>query len=210
MEGTRGPVISPEHRSPGFHDLPVAADTALTLRLRCRIAVANRFPVYFPSNDPQLTRRLRCGRPRRTLRIYHICAVLITMLLGLFSRVHISRIVIAQLFIRASTAVHCSPAYLFTTSSALVPSDSAASWKDYSLLHHNNRFTFYALPLTMFLCIAFGSGFRCRRSSRFIPHFYTMTYLMASSWATYSITTHLSRYTTFNRRLNYGLLGLEP
>lgn len=114
MEGTRGPVISPEHRSPGFHDLPVAADTALTLRLRCRIAVANRFPVYFPSNDPQLTRRLRCGRPRRTLRIYHICAVLITMLLGLFSRVHIEFVtpgpispkpVRGRLFIPPSTAV---------------------------------------------------------------------------------------------------------
>src|SRR5699024_11161527 len=49
-----------------------------------------------------------------------------------------------------------SSAYLFTYNITCL--GGAASWKDYILL---NSFTFYALPLTMFLSIAFGVGLAC-------------------------------------------------
>ena len=71
----------------------------------------------------------------------------------------INRIVIDRLFILPSAALHDSPAYLFATGSAPVLSDSGASWADYILSHLSNRFTAYALRLTMLLLIAFGLGF---------------------------------------------------
>lgn len=54
--------------------------------------------------------------------------------------------------------LHCSSAYLFATGSAPVSSDSEDSWPDYILLYLNNRFTDYALRLTMILITAFALG----------------------------------------------------
>lgn len=85
-----GRLYTLEHHSPSLHDLPVAADLDLTPSLRCRITVANRFPAYFSSDVPRPTRRLRRGRLWHTLRIDHTHAILITILLGQDSLVHIS------------------------------------------------------------------------------------------------------------------------
>ena len=68
--------------------------------------------------------------------------------------------VIVRLFILTSMALHHSPEYLFTTSSADVSSDSGDSWKDYILMYLNIRFTPYSLRLTMLLNIAFTLGLR--------------------------------------------------
>ena len=98
----------------------------------------------------------------------------VTKLTNCFMRIKINfayfRIVIAWLFIHASAALHCSPAYLFATDSASVPSDSGDSWVDYILLHLSNRFTTYALRLTEILQSAFALGLRHDPLPRFILH----------------------------------------
>ena len=64
--------------------------------------------------------------------------------------------VIARLFILASASLQCSPAYLFTTSSADVLTDVGDSWEDYILTYLNVRFTSYALRMNVFLSTSFS------------------------------------------------------
>lgn len=67
-----------------------------------------------------------------------------------------SRIVIARLFILTSAPLQCSPAYLFTTSSADVLTDVGDSWEDYILTYLNVRFASYALRMNVFLSTSFS------------------------------------------------------
>jgi hypothetical protein len=68
--------------------------------------------------------------------------------------------VIDRLFILPSMPLQHSPAYLFTTNSALVPSDGGDSWADYIPRHPSHGFTTYALRLTLTLRNVFALGLR--------------------------------------------------
>lgn len=70
-----------------------------------------------------------------------------------------TRAVIDRLFILPSAAIHRSPAHLFATNSALVPSDNGASWADYIPRYLKHGFTTYALRLNKLLHSSFGLGF---------------------------------------------------
>lgn len=121
--------------------------------------------------------------------------------LDLVNTVTIDRIVIAWLFIHASTAVHRSPAYLFATGSAPMPPDGGASWEDYILRHPSRRFTSYALPLGPLLHGPFAVGFPLQTDSPLrsplIIHGLPGGFTMDDSPA----ATHLSRRRPFILKL---------
>src|SRR5699024_7350914 len=82
------------------------------------------------------TRSLFCGTPKSLLLQFVIVKVFYPLLL--------------------TVLIPVSSAYLFTYNITCL--GGAASWKDYILL---NSFTFYALPLTRLLTLAFGVGLAC-------------------------------------------------
>ena len=112
------------------------------------------------------------------------------------------RLVIVRLFIRTSIALNDSPAYLFTTGSAPVSSDSGTSWKNYILLYLNNSFIFYALRLTRMLLLAFTLWFPLQTDSQLlfplIFHNLLDDFVVGSPY----ITTHLSHNILFTAGLD--------
>ena len=121
------------------HRLCVAADHGFARSLRSLIALAKRFPAYFPTHNPYLHSGFSMDDTSdcyafitqsgfiNSFRFEADTSDVITSFkpyerTGLFScgslrsvaKLH--RFVIVRLFIRTSTTLHRSPAYLFTTS----------------------------------------------------------------------------------------------
>lgn len=94
------------------------------------------------------------------------------------------RYVTVRLFIRTSMPLQHGPAYLFATGSTSVLSDGGDSWPDYIPWHPSHGFTDYALRLTGILPRPSLSGLRCKRIPRFVRHFITPAYLIASPGTT--------------------------
>lgn len=111
----------------------------------------------------------------------------------LVHRLSINRLVTDGLFIPPSTVIRRSPAYLFTTDSASVPSGSGASWKDYIPWRHSHGFTLYALPFGPLLDEPFTFGLPLQTASPLRSPLMIHGLLDGFAVDDLSTATHLSR-----------------